>query len=93
MCELVAEALDKATRALLRADLHLAEQVITDDARIDELRAAAEDQAFALLVLHAPVAIDLRIVVSGLHAAGDIERIGDLAMHIARPPDGAIPTW
>ena len=48
MCNLVADALDKATRALLRADLRLAEQVIADDARIDDLRAAAEEQAFAL---------------------------------------------
>ena len=56
MCNLVAEALDNATRALLRADLWLAEQVITDDARIDDLRTAAEQQAFTLLVRQAPVA-------------------------------------
>src|SRR6476660_1808702 len=96
MCNLVAEALDNATRALLRADLRLAEQVITDDARIDDLRAAAEEQAFTLLVLQAPVATDLRMVVSGLHAAGDIERMGDLALHIAeaarrRHPDLVMP--
>jgi phosphate transport system protein len=84
MCNLVAEALDNATRALLRADLRLAEQVITDDARIDDLRTAAEQQAFTLLVLQAPVATDLRIVVSGLHAASALERMGDLALHIAR---------
>ena len=96
MCNLVAEALDNATRALLRADLQLAEQVITDDARIDDLRTAAEEQAFTLLVRQAPVATDLRIVVSGLHAAGDIERMGDLALHIAeaarrRHPDLVMP--
>jgi phosphate transport system protein len=83
MCNLVADALDRATRALLRADLQLAEQVIADDTRIDDLRTAAEEQAFSLLVLQAPVATDLRIVVSGLHAASDIERMGDLAAHIA----------
>jgi phosphate transport system protein len=84
MCILVAEALDNATRALLRADLRLAEQVISDDLRIDDLRSGAEQQAFNLLVLQAPVATDLRIVVSGLHAASDLERMGDLALHIAR---------
>ena len=84
MCNLVAEALDSATRALLRADLRLAERVITDDARIDDLRTAAEQQAFTLLLLQAPVATDLRIVVFGLHAASDLERMGDLALHIAR---------
>ena len=86
MCNLVADALDNATRALLRADLRLAEQVITDDTRIDDLRTAAEQQAFNLLVLQAPVSTDLRIVVSGLHAASDIERMGDLALHSPRPP-------
>jgi phosphate transport system protein len=83
MCNLVAEALEKATEALLRADLELAEQVISGDAGIDEVRSAVEGQTFALLVLQAPVATDLRIVVSGLHAASDIERMGDLAAHIA----------
>ena len=96
MCNLVAEALDNATRALLCADLRLAEQVIIDDARIDHLRTAAEEQAFTLLVQQAPVATDLRLVVSGLHAAGDIERMGDLALHIAeaarrRHPDLVMP--
>jgi phosphate transport system protein len=82
-CELAADALDKATLALGRADLQLAEQVISDDAHIDDFRAAAEEQVFALLALQAPVATDLRMVVSGLHAAIDIERMGDLAEHIA----------
>jgi phosphate transport system protein len=96
MCNLVADALDNATRALLRADLRLAEQVITADARIDQLRTAAEEQAFTLLIQQAPVATDLRIVVSALHAASDIERMGDLALHIAeaarrRHPDLVMP--
>jgi len=83
MCDLVAIALDKATCALLCADLQLAEWVIADDVCIDDLRTAAENRALALLALRPAVAIDLRIVVSGLHAAADIERMGDLAMHIA----------
>jgi phosphate transport system protein len=84
MCDLVADALDKATRTLLSGDLPLAEQVIADDARIDNLRTTTENQVFALLALQPPVATDLRIVVSALHAAADIERMGDLAMHIAK---------
>ena len=96
MCDRVAGLLDGATRALLGADLHLAEEVIAGDAGTDELRAAAEDQAFALLVLQAPVATDLRMVVSAIHAAGDIERMGDLAVHVAetarrRHPEPVIP--
>jgi phosphate transport system protein len=84
MCTQVAEAMEKATRSLLEADLQLAEEVIGEDIRIDELRAAAEEQAFALLALQAPVATDLRIVVSAIHGAGDIERMGDLALHVAQ---------
>lgn len=84
MCDQVADAMAKATRALLESDLQLAEEVITSDIRIDELRAAAEEKAFALLALQAPVATDLRTVVSAIHGAGDIERMGDLALHVAQ---------
>ncbi len=84
MCEEVAAALAKATRALLEVDLHLAEEVITEDMLVDELRHRAEAKAFALLALQAPVATDLRIVVSAIHGAGDIERMGDLALHVAQ---------
>jgi phosphate transport system protein len=84
MCEQVAAALEKATRSLLQADLQLAEQVITEDVHVDEIRAVAEERAFALLALQAPVATDLRIVVSAIHGAGDVERMGDLALHVAQ---------
>lgn len=84
MCHEVAAAMEKATRALLDVDLQLAEEVISDDVKIDELRDSAEEKAFALLALQAPVATDLRIVVSAIHGAGDIERMGDLALHVAQ---------
>ena len=96
MCGQVADALDKATRALLECDLQLAEEVISEDIRIDDVRDAAEAKAFALLALQAPVATDLRIVVSAIHGAGDIERMGDLALHVAqaarrRHPNPVLP--
>jgi phosphate transport system protein len=84
MCSTVAEAMEKATRALLECDLQLAEEVISEDTRVDEIRDLAEEKAFALLALQAPVATDLRIVVSAIHGAGDIERMGDLALHVAQ---------
>ncbi|MHA6792250.1 phosphate signaling complex protein PhoU [Pseudonocardia bannensis] len=84
MCGEVAAALEKATRSLLECDLQLAEEVISEDIKVDEIRAAAEEKAFALLALQAPVATDLRIVVSAIHGAGDIERMGDLALHVAQ---------
>jgi phosphate transport system protein len=76
--------MEKATRALLEVDLQLAEEVISGDVRVDETRAASEEKAFALLALQAPVATDLRIVVAAIHGAGDIERMGDLALHVAQ---------
>ena len=97
MCDQVAEAMAKATRSLLEADLQLAEEVISSDVRIDDLRAAAEERAFALLALQAPVATDLRTVISAIHGAGDIERMGDLALHVAqaarrRHPQPVLPS-
>jgi phosphate transport system protein len=84
MCLRVALAMEHATRALLETDLQLAEQVIAEDVRVDDLRAEAEEKAFGLLALQAPVATDLRVVISGIHGAGDIERMGDLAQHVAQ---------
>lgn len=84
MCLEVAAAMERATRALLEVDLQLAEQVITGDLRIDELRRDAEAKAFGLLALQSPVATDLRVVIAAIHGAGDIERMGDLALHVAR---------
>ena len=54
MCLQVAAAMERATRALLEVDLQLAEQVITEDLQIDDLRADAEEKAFGLLLLQTP---------------------------------------
>ena len=96
MCLEVATAMELATRALLDADLQLSEQVIAEDARIDALRTDAEEKAFGLLVLQSPVATDLRVVIAAIHGAGDIERMGDLALHVAqaarrRHPEPVLP--
>jgi phosphate transport system protein len=96
MCGLAGEAMDKATRALLRSDLALAEHVISEDRGLDAARARCEDRAFVLLSLQAPVARDLRLVVSSIQAAEKIERMGDLARHVAelarrRHPSRAVP--
>lgn len=83
MCELVAQALERATRSLIEVDLSLAEQVISDDVEIDARRAECEAHAFQVLALQAPVARDLRVVVSTIYAADKVERMGDLARHVA----------
>ena len=66
MCGLAGVAMERATQALLQADLPLAEQVITDHDQIATLSARAEEDAFVLLALQAPVAGDLRAVVSSM---------------------------
>lgn len=96
MSLMAGEAMKKATTALLEGDLDVAEEVISGDSKIDALRTAAEEQAFGLLALQAPVAGDLRAVIGAIHSAGDLERMGDLALHVAkaarrRHPDLVLP--
>lgn len=84
MCSMVGDAMELATRALLEVDLGLAEQVIGDDSKIDDARSSCEEHAYALLALQAPVATDLRSVLAAIHAAESLERMGDLALHVAK---------
>lgn len=83
MCKLAEEAMASATTALLNADLAVAEETISGREQIDALAAAWEHKAFSLLALQAPVALDLRIMVSGIHIVADLQRMGGLAIHIA----------
>jgi phosphate transport system protein len=96
MCALAGLQMEHATQALLRADLVLAEQVISDHERLVALNRKAEESAVALLVLQAPVARDLRTVVGSLKNAANAERMGGLALHVAkiarrRHPAHALP--
>jgi phosphate transport system protein len=96
MTRLVGEAVSRATRALLEGDALLAEQVISSDDAIDVLRTRIEDRSFDLLALQNPVAGDLRMLVASLRMVSEFERMGDLAVHIAkiarlRVPDVAVP--
>jgi phosphate transport system protein len=84
MCGLAGAAMERATQALLQADLVAAENVIADHDRLVTMRRHTEDRAIALLALQAPVASDLRAVVSSLQNAADAERMGGLAVHVAK---------
>lgn len=84
MCAMVGSAMERATTALLNTDLALAEQVISDDLTVDNARTSYEEEAYALLALQAPVATDLRTVLAVIHAAESLERMGDLALHVAK---------
>lgn len=96
MCGLAGAAMERATQALLQADLALAEQVITDHDQITALSVRAEEEAFVILALQAPVAGDLRAIVSSIQIVADVDRMGALALHVAkiarrRHPQHALP--
>lgn len=96
MCGLAGAAMERATQALLQADLLMAEQVISDHEQIAEMSTRAEEGAFVMLALQAPVAGDLRNIVSSLQIVADIDRMGALALHVAkiarrRHPQHALP--
>ena len=93
---LVETAIDLATRAFSESNVSLAERVIADDHRIDQAARDLDELAIAILARQQPVARDLRIVVSGLRISASLERMGDLAEHIAqlaryRFPDKVVP--
>ena len=91
MCTTVAGALQRATYALLEGRERVAQQVVAGDAQVDALRARVEEIATDALLFHAPVAGDLRQVVSAIRTAGDIERMGDLALHVAQAAERGRP--
>ena len=96
MCALAGTAMQHATRALLQADLAVAESVIAGHERIVALSHQAEEQALTLLALQAPVAGDLRSIVSDVQIVADVERMSGLALHVAevarrRHPHNALP--
>ncbi|KRF21239.1 PhoU family transcriptional regulator [Nocardioides sp. Soil797] len=89
-------AVSQATQALLDGDVQIAESVISGDAQIDLAREAVEDKSFELLSLQQPVAGDLRTVVAALRMVAELERMGDLSVHVAkiarlRVPKVAVP--
>ena len=84
MCGLAGAAMKRATQARLQADLVLAEQVITNHDELSRMQTEAEEAAFVLLALQAPVAGDLRLVVGSMQNVADAERMGGLALHVAK---------
>lgn len=96
MTRLARSAMARATTALLDADLHLAEDVIAGDRQLDLSRERLDALAVDVLARQQPVATDLRIVVTALRMSADLERMGDLARHVAkvarlRYPSSAVP--
>jgi len=96
MAEAVRTAMGHATEALLSADRKACELVIARDAEVDELHRQVEQRVYDTLARQAPVATDLRLVITGIQISADLERMGDLADHVAktalrRYPAPAVP--
>ena len=96
MAGLVKIAMENATTALLTADLNLAEKVIAEDLIIDQIQHDLDAKTITLIAQQGPVATDLRTLVTSLRMSADLERMGDLAHHIAksarmRYPATAVP--
>jgi len=96
MTRMGGSAIARATTALLDADLCLAESVIEADEAIDKLRDDLDEQVIELIARQAPVATDLRTLITSLRMSADLERMGDLALHVAklarmRYPFSAVP--
>jgi phosphate transport system protein len=92
MAEQVRAAMKRATSALLTADQTDAEEVLHGDVDIDLGYQAVEERVYELLARQAPVASDLRLLVTALHVAADLERMGDLAEHVAKVCLRRLPT-
>ena len=96
MAALVKDAMATATTALLNSDLALAEKVIQEDDVIDKIQHDLDARTINLMARQQPVASDLRTLVTSLRMSADLERMGDLAHHIAkqarmRYPNCAVP--
>ena len=83
MGSLVATAISRSVRALVDEDRGLAEQVIAGHRNVERLEMEVEGMATRLLALRQPVARDLRLLTAALKINTDLERIGELSVHVA----------
>ena len=93
---MVTESMKKATEALLSSDLQAAEDVISDDEKIDNYQHELDSRIIDIIARQQPVASDLRALITALRMSADLERMGDLSHHIAkiarlRHPESAVP--
>ncbi len=96
LTKMVADSMHKATEALINANLALAEEVISSDEKIDDYQHDLDSRIIDIIARQQPVATDLRALVTALRMSADLERMGDLAHHVAkvarlRHPNSAVP--
>lgn len=84
MGALVAHSVHKSVFSLLDKNEDFAHQVLRDEARVDQMEIQIDDLATSLIVREQPVARDMRFVVAAIKISTDLERMGDLAVNIAK---------
>jgi len=84
LTEMVSTSMLKATSAILNSDLNLAEEIIANDEKIDEYQHEIDNRIIDIIARQQPVASDLRALVTALRMGSDLERMGDLAHHVAK---------
>jgi phosphate transport system protein len=75
---------DLSIRALSRLDTGMANAVIADDRRLDDVQRECEELAIMIIARRQPMALDLREVIGAMRISNDLERIGDLAKNNAK---------
>jgi phosphate transport system protein len=93
---MVSDSMSKATRAIMEKNLQLAEEVISFDEKIDTIQHDLDARIIDIIARQQPVASDLRALITALRMSADLERMGDLAHHVAkvvrlRHPAPAVP--
>jgi len=81
---LVEAAIENGTRALITLDRELADVTIIADQRIDDMQRRIDDMAVSMIARRQPMASDLRAIITSIHVANDLERVGDMAKQLAR---------
>lgn len=81
---LVSQAVQSSSKAFIEHDIKLADQVIANDERINQMEIALEKKCIQHIALQSPVAMDLRRVITVMKASADLERMGDHAVSIAK---------
>jgi len=96
LSNMVSDSIHKATQALIQADLKIAEEVISNDEKIDLYQHDLDTRIIDIIARQQPVASDLRALVTALRMSADLERMGDLSHHVAkvarlRHPENVLP--
>ena len=96
LSNMASDSIHNATQALIEADLKIAEEVISYDEKIDLYQHDLDTRIIDIIARQQPVASDLRALVTALRMSADLERMGDLAHHIAkvarlRHPEKVVP--